>query len=78
MTLRRIPPLKRKRTHEIAPDSLAAALRWDKIAAESLGDNDIPLAPGIDKIRKSLDEVWANDSAYQEELEERVEAGASF
>lgn len=45
--IKQIPPLKRKKFHkDIDPDSLTAALYWDRIAKESLGDADIPLASG--------------------------------
>lgn len=44
MTVKRIPPLKRKKRHKANPNSLTAALYWDRIAAETLRDDDIPLA----------------------------------
>lgn len=55
MTVKRVPLLKRKKRHDVNLNSLTAALYWDKIAKESLGDNDIPLAPteGVAKTKKA-------------------------
>lgn len=46
MPIKTIPELKRKKTHDVAPDSLTAALNWNKLADASLSDADLPLAVG--------------------------------
>jgi len=46
MPIKTIPELKHKKTHDIDPDSLTAAVKWDKLANASMSDADLPLAVG--------------------------------